>query len=754
MDKNAFVPRLPSWLLGLALLATHLGAPLADPPAPEAGSTAVTEHVTLALLAEQEAVQPGAALWLGLRFDLQPEWHVYWRNPGDSGTAPTVSWDLPPGWNAGEIHWPVPERIRVGHLTNYGYEHGVTYLVPVSVPPQSQAQAPDVPAPAGLGTGAGTPNRVRIEAFASWLVCREECIPEEARLAVEVEMDEETRVDPDVAAHFETVRARWPAPAPGEAAYRIEDGRLVLALEGLGLEGLAPKTGDAGGLWFAAHDWGPVNPSGDQGVQFAPGGLRLSVPLGEAPPDGTAALVGLLVREPSAPGMQATGFTLQARPAAAPSGAAHGSLVTALAFALVGGLILNLMPCVLPVLSIKIMGFVHEAHSGHGRLATHGLVFLAGVLLTFAVAAGLLLVLRAGGELLGWGFQLQSPAIVALLAYLLLLVALNLSGVFDVGAGLMGMGQGLANRGGGQAQAPAQRTAAGSEGKESVRPRPEPRSDRLLGTFASGVLAVLVASPCTAPFMATALGYALTRPMVEAFAVFLALGVGFALPVLLLSLWPAWTRFIPKPGGWMRKLQELLAFPMYASVAWLVWVLSQQTSPSGLAAALGGLVLVGLAAWLYGQARGGPRHPLRLAAAASGLAALLLLPAETDDGAAAAPASGVAAAQAWSPERVATLRAEGRPVFVNFTAAWCITCKLNEQVALSTTAVTAAMERKGIAYLKGDWTRRDPAITEALAAHGRSGVPLYLLYPADGGSPLVLPQLLTEAQVLQAIARI
>jgi thiol:disulfide interchange protein DsbD len=390
--------------------------------------------------------------------------------------------------------------------------------------------------------------------------------------------------------------------------------------------------------------------------------------------------------------------------------------------AFAGGILLNLMPCVLPVLSIKILGFAGQSQGSRLRLAEHGLLFAFGVLVSFAALAGMLLALRGGGAAVGWGFQLQSPLVVTLLAALMLLVALNLSGVFQVGHRLMGLA--------GSAHTPGGR----------------------LGPVFNGMLATLVASPCTAPFMGAALGYAAVQPAPVAFAVFMALALGFASPVLVLSLMPGWTRRLPRPGPWMERLRHWLALPMHGAALWLIWVLSQQLGSSAFAATLGALWLIGTAAWAWGQAQAGARGHGWVAglAAAAGLA--LALGLDQDVPPAAVPGER---ALAWSPERVRALQAEGRPVFVNFTAAWCISCKVNERLALDRPGVRAAMAERDVAYLEGDWTRQDPAISAELARHGRNGVPLYLVYPPrPGGTPEVLPQLLTENLVLAALERL
>jgi thiol:disulfide interchange protein DsbD len=659
-----------------------------------AGDTVRTPHAEVRLLSETPSAVPGGTLWLGIRFDLAPHWHVYWRNPGDSGEPPRADWQLPAGWQADEIRWPVPQRIPVGPLVNYGYEDSVIFLVPVEV-------------------GRDASGTARIGAELSWLVCREEGIPESGGvdIALPVAQDPGPR-DPA----FATARGLLPLAFDGQAGYsRADDGGLGLHLEHTGW-----PLQQAAGAWFAPFDWGPVSPSGAQPWSVAGDRLDIRLPPGEAPLAPGRALAGLLVvTEASADGPLTRGFALEAREIAKPPDSVGTTLALALLLALLGGLLLNLMPCVLPVLSIKVIGLVQHAGPASGR---HGLAFAAGVLLTFATLAALLIGLRAGGAALGWGFQLQEPLVVIALMYLMLAVALNLSGVYALGGRMTGVGQGMTEHGG------------------------------LRGSFATGVLAVVVASPCTAPFMGTALGFALTRPAYESLLVFLFLGAGFALPLLLLSLAPHWTRRLPRPGPWMERLRNALAFPMYGAAAWLLWVLSQQADASVLAAALAGGLLLAFALWWYGQPLRNRQARLAVSAIAL-LAGLGLATAASIDPRAAAPGSAPGA-DAWSAARVAALQAEGRAVLVNFTAAWCITCKVNEQVALDTAAVRAALESNDVAYLKGDWTRRDAAITAELERHGRSGVPLYLLYPATGGEPRVLPQLLTEGLLLQALADI
>ncbi|HRD29916.1 MAG TPA: thioredoxin family protein, partial [Caulobacter sp.] len=414
-----------------------------------------------------------------------------------------------------------------------------------------------------------------------------------------------------------------------------------------------------------------------------------------------------------------------------PDGGARPSLLLALLFAFLGGVILNLMPCVFPILSMKATALAGHAHEA--KAARHqGLAYLAGVLATFLALAGTLIALKAAGAAVGWGFQLQSPVAVAVLAVLMLLVALNLSGVFEIGTSLQGVGGRLADN-----------------------------SRGLLGSFLTGVLAVVVAAPCTAPFMGPAMGFALTQSPLVSLAVFAFLGLGLAAPFVALSFAPALLRLMPRPGPWMETLRNVLAFPMYGTAAWLTWVLAQQTGSLGLGMGLAAAVMAAFAAWLFGRSQRREKAPLQ-----RGLSILALLAAAgLIYGLAIAPRATVALTEAapqtradlpsepWSPERVTALRAEGRPVFVNFTAAWCVTCQVNDAAAISRPAVAEAFKTAGAVYLVADWTNRDATIAAALAEHGRAGVPLYLVYGADGAPPTVLPQLLTEGMVVQAIAK-
>ena len=695
------------------------------PGAAVAGEIVRTENVEAELVAEAVTVAPGATVTVALRQKIRDRWHTYWENPGDSGEPTRIDWTLPEGWSAGPLQFPWPKRVPVGPLVNFGYEGEVWFLTTLTVP------ASAVPG-----------SSVTLAGDATWLVCEEICIPEEAALTLTLPVGTETVPDPAAADAFAAARAKLPRPAPPGVTWAVDDDTLSLFVP---LPGLSAARLE-GAAFFPAAD-AIAGASSPQAVAVAAEGLVLSVKAGRAFKDGASpAVTGLLTITERADGgaitqaltIDAAKGTVPAAAAApqaagffdgltAPEGTAAIGIGTAIVFALLGGLILNLMPCVFPVLSIKAMSLMGKAGKDAAQARMQGLVYTLGVLVTFAAIAGALLALRATGEAIGWGFQLQDPAIVAALAIMMVLIGLNLSGFYEIGTSLMGAGDSLTRSGG------------------------------LSGAFFTGVLAVIVATPCTAPFMGTALGLTLTQPAPVAIGIFLALGFGMALPFLILSFSPTLLQLLPKPGAWMETFRQAMAFPMYATAVWLVWVVSQQAGADGVLVALSGMVLAAFAIWVW-KASAGAGAGWRVTAAAlvlvslGGIIAFFRMPL-------AAPSATVADAgaattvpyEAYSPARLDTLLSEGKPVFVNLTAAWCITCKVNEQVALSSARIADAFAGAGITYLKGDWTNRDPEITRLLEAHQRSGVPLYLFYAPGSRTPAVLPQVLTEDIVLSAI---
>jgi thiol:disulfide interchange protein DsbD len=699
------------WLL--ASFMTGLMA-LGMPTTGMAADASEQPRVRIELVSEVAGVQPGVPFWVAVRQRIAPGWHTYWKNPGDSGEPMTLDWTLPPGASAGEIAWPPPERLRVGPAMSYGYTDEV--LLPVQITPS-----------ATLVPGAS----FHLNVAAAWLVCEKECIPEEATVSRTLPVTAGLPpADSQWAPIIARVRAALPRPILWPVTVTATTDAVNIRVASAGLN--PARVTEA---WFYPLEWGLIDYAAEQKISVSAERLELRVARGPLPDADRRPVQGVLtITERLDAGPVRHAFTVRAEsPAVWQAGGvvSWNALLVALGLALAGGLVLNVMPCVLPILSVKVLTLAGHAGGSRAARIGHGIAYTAGVLVAFGLFAGVLLLLRAGGETAGWGFQLQSPVFVTLLAYLLLVMGLTLSGVVTLGGRLAGVGGGW-TWGGGHAE-----------------------------SFLTGALAVVVATPCTAPFMATAVGYALIQPAFIALAVFLALGLGFALPYLLLSASPGWADRLPRPGIWMERLKQFLAFPLYASAAWLVWVLSQQVGPAGLAACLAGLVLLAMAAWLYEATRHAAGWWRRLgrplavmsAAAALGLAIFTAVPP-------ALTGAHTASDQSWEPytaSRLAELRDRGIPVFMNVTAAWCITCLVNEKVALQSPEVTAGLAQKGVATLKADWTNRDPAIAQLLASFQRSGVPLYVLYPgatasaATSRGPRVLPQVLTASIVLEAL---
>lgn len=691
-----------AWLALLGLLLPALGFAQNAP------------HARVSLVADVRGVLPGQPFALGVRFALDRGWHIYWQNPGDSGQAPRIDWQLPAGFTAGDIEWPYPTQVSAPPVVTYGYEDAV--LLPVTVTPPA--------AVTGTASLRGTVH---------YLVCKDLCLPERAQLALDLPVRDRAEPDPAGQRAIAAARARLPRHLPVAVTAARYENHVYLDW---------PAAQGGGQTQFFPDREGQFRHSAGQTLERVGDRLRLTLTAGKTPFEH---LTGVLV---DARGWDAAGqvpalavdVPVRALDAAPPAGepvsapgrtTAGMGLALAAGLALLGGLILNLMPCVFPVLSVKVLSFIQLAHGDPGRVRRHGLAFLVGVLASFWLLAGLLLALRAAGGGVGWGFQLQSPGFVAAMALLLTAVGLNLMGAFEVGLGLS-------------------RLAGGA-----------PHPAGYPGSFLTGVLAVLVATPCTAPFMGAALGFALARPAVEALAIFTALGLGMAAPYLLLAELPGLLARLPRPGAWMVTLRQGLAFPLFATAVWLTWVLGRQSGVDAVGLLLLAALGVGFAAWGVGHLQRGSQRrwlPGAVVLVGLGVAAVLGFAAAMRPAArAAAPARDTAATaaidwQPWSAGRVAELRAAGRPVFVDFTAAWCISCQVNKQVALDTDAVARRFAALRITALEADWTRYDPAITQALAGFGRSGVPLYVYYP-PGGAPRLLPAVLTPAAVLEAVAR-
>jgi thiol:disulfide interchange protein DsbD len=769
-------------LLLSLLIVGSLAARASDPinaPVDGASATISQPHVTAELIPETTTVQPGQPFDVALHLHSDPGWHTYWINPGDAGLATTIMWTLPPGFTAGPIQWPTPEKHNMGSLITYGYE-GDVYLLTTITPPKGDL-----------------PQHFDVKAKAEWLVCQEECIPGKADLTLTLDSGLlNLRLPVDNKDFFDQARERMP----------VENTFWDVSADYAPFPNMPDKTQQALWIQFAAKQTNPKGIPSD--LYFFPEQANVLSPQQEAGDFGTlhrkvfafwwiiplqqngekpSQISGVLVSDPalfgsaravyissfptddaSIPENHAENYRSNQPVAAAagtpvPSGGSAPSvavalratvppsptdsvarsatatteaqplLLTVLGFAFIGGLILNLMPCVLPVLSLKVFSLMKHAGEKPKAAWIQGVAFTTGVVLSFWVLAGLLIALRTAGNQLGWGFQMQSPGFVLALIFLFFLLALNLFGVFELGASLVGLDAKATGHLGG-----------------------------LASSFGNGALATLAATPCTAPFMGSALGFAAQQPPLISLLIFTFLAFGMATPYLLLTIFPGALRFVPKPGAWMEAFKQFMGFLLMATVIFLIYVFGALVGEEQVPWLLFVLLLAGLAAWIYGRWA----TPMRTVSVrfAAFVVALGLLGYAIDWGvtlAKAAPAQGPAPAtsetattgwQPWSQSAVDQTLAQGRPVFVDFTAAWCLSCKVNETVALGTDSVKQAFAQNNVALFRADWTHSDPEISKALQKFNRDGVPLYLLYsPKNKDAPQVLPEVLTPGIVLDAL---
>jgi thiol:disulfide interchange protein DsbD len=676
------------------LLAAFLAVGLAQPAFAQIDSN---PKVHVHLISERLDVAPGGTVAVALEEDIRPGWHTYWRNPGDAGAPTEIKWTLPPGWRAGPIQWPYPKVLPVGPLMDYGYEGKVWLLTTIT-------------APADAHVGA-----VALNAAVSWLVCREVCIPEDTTLSLPLGVGASPLpADTTLAARFADARTKMPTAAPWHTSFAFRDGMELF----LGMPDAVQTA-----TFF------PFAPDVIKGI--APqklGHARVGIVIQLAPGKHARAaqsLSGVVEITDTQGSLRA--FNIEAnRGAVPPATFAQPSELTlpfALLFAFLGGLILNLMPCVLPILAMKALSIASHAGKSGGEAAREGVAYGVGAVLSFAGLGALVVALRAGGAAVGWGFQLQEPVVVALFALLMFAIALNLSGVFEIPG--VGAGESLTRRGG------------------------------MLGAFFTGVLAVAVAAPCTAPFMAAALGFALAQTDIVSLGVFVALGAGFAAPFVLLALWPALLRLLPKPGAWMIVFRQLLAFPMYATALWLAWVFSIQAASDALVMLMVAALVLAFALWALGasqQVTGWKRIAGLLPIIFAIVASPALFPyLKSSASPVASQALSSLPSESFTQARLDAYRAQHRAVFVNATAAWCVTCIVNEKVALDDSRVRNAFAQRHVAYLIADWTRRNAEVTALLNSHGRDGVPLYIYYAPDVADAKILPQLLTADEILNVL---
>ncbi|MBN8215240.1 MAG: thioredoxin family protein [Spirochaetes bacterium] len=694
---------LPALLLSLALPA--FGAPNPGAHGVDEGS----KNVKASFLSEYEAVKPGMTTRVGVRLKIKKNWHIYWLNPGESGLPTRVVLTLPEGWRQGPLHYPAPLYANDEGIANFFYENEAVIWTEVTIPPE---------APTGkIG---------RIGVKIDWLECDKECVPGDAEIRGAVAVGKREKTNEAATKALDGALHAVPVSSPFWKVRATRKGDGVA----LSLRSVDPRLPEGSLVRFFPLD-GEVFAPSNRVLIGGPGRIDIFQPIASRSMGAEPTVLRGVVTSSKGWGLAETRIALSIETEIEGGGKAGATPIwLVILWALAGGVILNLMPCVFPVLSIKILGFVRQSGGDQRLIRRQGVVYFLGVILSFLAIAGLLIGLKAGGQALGWGFQLQSPLFILGMTSLVFILALNLLGVFEIGTRLASVGGELPYRGG------------------------------MAGSFWSGVLAVVIASPCTAPFMGAALGYALAQPWYASLVVFLFLGIGMGAPYLILSWKSGWLAHLPKPGEWMGIFKQAMAFPMFATALWLAWVFGTQTGVDGMLRLLGALLLLALGAWIFGhwaQPHRGRRSiwlarilALALAALAlyGGYTATRFKPAATARGAQA----GELTWEAWSPERVKALEAAGKPYFVDFTAAWCLTCQVNKKTSLHTRAVEKAFRERGVTLLSADWTDHNPAIARALSSMGRAGVPVYLWNDGSGASATrILPELLTEGIVLEAI---
>ena len=658
------------------------------------------QHLTAELVSFGSTIAPGGTLQAGLVLTMEEKWHVYWVNAGDSGEPPHIKWTLPNGLTAGPILFPPPSRLPLGPLMDFGYEETVAFPVTFTA------------------AASMKPGPVHVDALVDWLVCAQVCIPGKAHLGLNLTIGPPAASVQPVGALGQAL-ALLPKPIPAGDSVTVTGGakEFVVTLK------TGTRETDAE---FYPYDPDLIANAADQEVEALPDGLRVRIPRAEDLTKLPTQLHGLLKLSDT----EAYEFTaavtpgeVAALPRTSKTQASGVTTISAVGLAFLGGIILNLMPCVFPVLFLKGLALVQSSGEERKQLRSHGLVYTLGILISFWVIVGVLLVLRAGGSQAGWGFQLQSPTFIAILASFLFFFALSLAGMFDLGLSLTSAGGSLAAKQG------------------------------YTGSFFTGILATVVATPCTAPLMGAAIGFALVQPAWITFAIFTALGLGLATPYLLLSFQPAWTKILPRPGAWMEVLKQLTAVPLFATAIWLAYVYGRLYAGGAadpgdgvyrLSLLLGCFLVLAVAGWVLG------RWPAKWSSAIAaivliglGLAVPLYQPKDTN--------------LVWAPYSQASLdvaRKSGNAVFIDFTAAWCLSCQVNEKVVLHAKDVQQQLSERHVTLLRADWTKYDPEITKELASLNRSGVPTYVLYPAsEAAAPDVLPEVLTKDLVLEAIKK-
>ncbi|ADV82246.1 protein-disulfide reductase DsbD family protein [Terriglobus saanensis] len=667
------------------------------------------DHLTVELIASQHEIAQGGEVTLGLVFTLEEHWHVYWKNAGDSGEPPKAVWTVPHDLTVDELRFPAPQRLPLAPLMDFGYEDAVTF--PITVHAAKNAKLSTKP--------------IHLTAKVDWLVCSNRCLPGKANLGIDLKIVpavQAERVKTDSTAAMAVgplASALSHLPKPLLADFRTEvvgtPKEFVLTFH--------TGTKETDGEFYPFVQDQILN-AADQETEPLDDGIRIHIQRSPDLKELPKTLHGLVklsddesyeIDSPIKPG---TAAPKTSATSATPSNA-MGAL-TAIGLAFLGGIILNLMPCVFPVLFLKALALVKNHGAERKEALRHGLVYTLGIVVSFWAILAILLALRAGGSELGWGFQMQSPGFVSILAIFLFFFSLSLAGMFDLGLSLTSAGGGLAQKEG------------------------------YAGSFFTGVLATVVATPCTAPLMGAAIGFALTQPTWITFAIFTSLALGLASPYLILSARPEWTKILPRPGAWMETLKQLTSVPLFGTVIWLSWLYAK-LFPSALgidnlAWLLVGLLVVAIAGWVLYRWPAGWKSTLVAALIAVFAASVPFLMREKPE--------AHAVWQPYSHEAIAAARAAHHPVFVDFTAAWCLSCQVNERLVLNSTDVQERFHERNVTLLKADWTQYDPAITAELAAVHRNGVPTYVVYPADAAKePEVLPEVLSKDIVVSALDR-
>jgi thiol:disulfide interchange protein DsbD len=654
------------------------------------------QHLTVEMVSLAPAVAPGGTVDVGLVITLEEKWHVYWINAGDSGEPPRIKWTLPHGVTAGPMQFPIPSRLPLGPLMDFGYEDEVAFPVKLTAAKNLK------------------PGPIHLDARVDWRVCREVCIPGKAHLGLNLTVDPKATAPAQPVGALGEALGLLPKPLDASMKLTVTGGKNEFVLDLITGE----RTTDAE---FYPFDQEQIANAGDQDVEPLPNGVRLRVPRAPELTKLPGKLHGVIKLDDET-SYEITSIVVagevprRAGSRVTPAAAGDLTTLTALGLAFIGGVILNLMPCVFPVLFLKGLALVQSSSEERGRLRRHGVVYALGILVSFWIIVAALLVLRAGGNEAGWGFQLQSPIFVAVLAVGIFFFALSLAGQFELGLSLTSVGGELAQKQG------------------------------YTGSFFTGVLATIVATPCTAPLMGAAIGFALAQPTLITFAIFTALALGLAAPYLVLSFQPAWTKLLPRPGAWMEVLKQLTAVPLFATVIWLVWVYGHLFGADGVdrvAWLLLSLLLVAVAGWLLGKWPA--RWPSSIAAALIGVVAIVLALRQ--------PKDTTLTWQPFSEQTLSQARADGKPIFIDFTAAWCLSCQVNERLVLRSEDVQREFANNKVLLIKADWTKYDAEITKELASVGRSGVPTYVIYPLHKGAADVLPELLTKDIVLNALKK-